>query len=162
MFRQMRRHRQALSQEECVSVLHRASSGVLAVLGDEDYPYAVPVSFVFHKDKIYFHSALEGHKIDAIQRHAKVSFCVIDQDTVVPEKFTTHFRSVIAFGKAYVVQDAAEKLESIQALADKYSPGQLRRDEEIQGSLQRMHMVCIAIDRLTGKQAIELMKKAGE
>ena len=72
---------------------------VLALLGDNDYPYAVPISYVYDDGKVYFHSAKSGHKIDAIQRTAKASFCVIDEDLVVPEEYTTYFRSVIAFGR---------------------------------------------------------------
>lgn len=106
----MRRKKQLLTEEESVAILEKMTSGVLAVLGDDDYPYAVPISYIYHEGKIYFHSALAGHKIDAISRHNKVSFCVIEKDEIVPEKFTTHFRSVIAFGKADFVDDEAEKI----------------------------------------------------
>jgi len=98
MFREMRRFRQALSQDDCAEVLRRNSSGVLAVSGDDGYPYAVPLSYVYAGSKLYFHCAPVGHKIDAIEKNSKVSFCVIDKDEVVPEKYTTYFRSVILFG----------------------------------------------------------------
>ena len=77
MFREMRRKKQALSQEACSVVLEKGTSGVLAVSGDNDYPYAVPLSYVYDGEKIYFHCAKSGHKLDAIQKNQKVSFCVI-------------------------------------------------------------------------------------
>ena len=109
MFREMRRKRQALSASEVAEILHRGTSGVLALLGDEEYPYAVPLSYVYDEGKLYFHSATSGHKIDAAERSAKASFCVIDQDSIRPEKYTT-FRSVIVFGRIRVITD--EKKES--------------------------------------------------
>lgn len=80
----MRRKRQQLSNEEAVSILNRSTSGTLALLGDNDYPYAVPISFVYADGRIYFHSALAGHKVDAIRHCDKASFCVIDKDDVHP------------------------------------------------------------------------------
>ena len=82
----------------CEAVLSRGSHGVLALAGDEGYPYAVPISYVYEGGKLYFHCAKSGHKLDAIARCPKASFCVVDQDQVVPQEYTTYFRSVIAFG----------------------------------------------------------------
>lgn len=96
-FREMRRKRQLLSDEESIRILKTATAGTLALLGDEDYPYAVPLSYVYNDGRLYFHSALNGHKIDAIRKYDKASFCVIEKDEVRPEKYTTFFRSVIAF-----------------------------------------------------------------
>ena len=94
IFREMRRKKQELSRQEIADILHKGTSGVLALLGDNDYPYAVPISYVYDDGKIYFHSAKSGHKIDAIQRTEKASFCVIDKDLVVPEEYTTYNRSI--------------------------------------------------------------------
>ena len=87
MFREMRRNGQELPLEECTAILNRGTSGVLALSGDDNYPYAVPVSYAYDGYKLYFHCAKSGHKIDAIRRNAKASFCVIDQDLVVPEEY---------------------------------------------------------------------------
>ena len=84
MFREMRRKKQSLPAEECVDILRRMLHGTLALLGDEGYPYAVPVSYVYADGKIYFHSALAGHKVDAIARDGRVSFSVVEQDDVKP------------------------------------------------------------------------------
>ena len=80
-FRNMRRKCQQLSNEESIAILEKATAGTLALLGDDDYPYAVPISYVYHVGKLYFHSALTGHKVDAIRKCDKASFCVIEHLT---------------------------------------------------------------------------------
>ena len=87
MFREMRRKKQALPKEDCAAILNRGTSGVLALAGDNDYPYAVPISYVYDGEKLYFHCAKSGHKLDAICRNPKASFCVIDQDQIVSEEY---------------------------------------------------------------------------
>lgn len=108
MFREMRRKQQQLSPRENDEILRRCTSGVLAVAGDGGYPYAVPLSYVYQDGKLWFHGAVTGHKLDAVLQNDKVSFCVIDQDEVVPEKLTSAYRSVIVFGRARVLEDEAE------------------------------------------------------
>ncbi len=160
-FRPMRRIRQQLPMEEAEEILTSATAGVLAVSGDNGYPYAVPISYVYANGKIYFHSALHGHKIDAIRSNSKVSLCVIDKDDIVPQKFTTYFRSVIAFGKARIIEDEAEKMSALRLLATRYSDDTVTptmTDKEIAGGFNRLLMVEIAIEHLTGKEAIELVK----
>ena len=158
MFREMRRKKQNLSNDKITDILHRGTSGVLAVFGDDGYPYAVPLSYVYHDSKIYFHCAKTGHKLDGIKRNNKVSFCVIDQDQVVPGKYTTYFRSVILFGKARILEDEMEKREAIEILAKKYSPDDLQgRQKEIDKGLPAVCLVEIQIDHISGKEAIELV-----
>lgn len=160
MFREMRRSGQMLSQEECEDVLVRGTAGVLAVLGDGEYPYAVPLSYVYEGGKIYFHSADSGHKIDGIRRHAKASFCVIDQDRVVPEEYTTYYRSVIAFGQARVIEDAEEERKAITALGEKYYPADsaAHRDEVIGKASKTLCLLEFCVEHMTGKEAKELVK----
>lgn len=157
MFREMRRKNQLLTDEECIEILNSSTSGTLALLGDNDYPYSVPISYVYNDGKLYFHSALTGHKIDAINMHSKASFCVIAQDKVVPEKYTTYFRSVIAFGKICVIDNDAKKLRAIEILAEKYSPQLAEgRKKEIEDNFSRMCMIELDIEHMTGKEAKEL------
>ncbi len=155
MFRDMRRSKQSLSLEDTVAVMDRCTNGVLACFGDEDYPYAVPLSYVYFKEKIYFHSAKAGHKIDAIMKNPKVSFSVVDEDKVVSEKYTTYFRSVIAFGKARIVE-GKERLDAFNALVEKYSGDQPEesKHKEIVGC-SKAHIIAIDIEHITGKEAIE-------
>ena len=159
-FREMRRKRQQLSEEESIGILQRATSGTLALLGDNGYPYAIPISYVYSDGKLYFHSALSGHKVDAIRNYDKASFCVIDKDDVKPEKYTTFFRSVIAFGKIHIIEDETEKLEAAKLLGDRYNPNQGEAlQKEIESGLSRMLAIRFDIEHLTGKEAIELVKQ---
>lgn len=159
MFREMRRKKQQLTEAECIEILERNTSGVLAVSGDDNYPYAVPLSYVSDPKKIYFHCAKSGHKLDAIRRNCKASFCVIDQDLVIPAEYTTYFRSVIVFGKMRVIQDEQEKRTAIEKLAIKYAP-----DDSVAGRQQAIEKewapLCVlemSIEHMTGKEAIELV-----
>ena len=159
-FRQMRRKRQQLTQEESIVILQKATAGTLALLGDDDYPYAVPISYVYNEGKIYFHSALNGHKVDAIRKYDKASFCVIEQDDVQPEKYTTFFRSVIAFGRIHIIEDEKEKLEIVRMLGNRYNPNQDDAlQKEIESGLSRLLAIRFDIEHLTGKEAIELVKQ---
>ena len=159
-FRAMRRKRQQLSEEESIEILRKATAGTLALLGDNGYPYAVPISYVYADGKLYFHSALSGHKIDAIRNCNKASFCVIDKDDVQPAKYTTFFRSVIAFGRIHIIEDEQEKLETARLLGDRYNPNQEEAlQKELEKGLSRMLMIRLDIEHLTGKQAIELVKR---
>jgi hypothetical protein len=134
--------------------------GVLGVSGDDDYPYTVPVNYAYEDGKIYFHSAKTGHKLDGIQRNSKVSFCVIDRDDVVAEEFTSYFRSAIAFGRAGVVTDDAMKRHALELLARKYSPGlEAEGAAVIRDEWKNVSIVEIVIEHVTGKEAIELVKK---
>ena len=102
MFREMRRSKQQMSEDAANAILKSATSGVLSLLGDDGYPYGVPISYVYEEGKLYFHSALSGHKVDAVRNYDKASFTVIVQDDIVPEKYTTLYRSVIAFGCVHI------------------------------------------------------------
>lgn len=160
MFREMRRKKQALSVEDTIKVLTKGTSGVLALSGDDGYPYAVPMSYVYCDSKIFFHCAQTGHKIDAIKNNHKASFCVIDEDTIVPEEYTTYFRSVIVFGKMRILQEPTEKRKALEVLAAKYSPDQVQgREEEIEGSFDRVGVLELCIEYMSGKEAIELVKQ---
>ena len=159
MIRKMRRFQQLLSYDDCISILKKGTSGVLAVIGDDEYPYTVPLSYVYYDGKIFFHSALSCHKVDGINNNNKVSFCVIDQDIVVPEKYTTCYRSVIIFGKARVLENDEAKRRAIEILAEKYSPDhQDGRMKEIEQSFSHFCMIELTIEHMTGKEAMELVR----
>ena len=159
MFREMRRKKQKLSKEECERILYDGTSGVLALHGDDGYPYTVPISYVYDGEKLWFHSAKSGHKIDAVLKNDKASFCVIDQDQIVPEEYTTYFRSVIAFGRIHIAEDYTEKRSAIEKLALKYSPDDTdeNREKAIEREWKPLCMLEMEIEHLSGKQAIELV-----
>jgi nitroimidazol reductase NimA-like FMN-containing flavoprotein (pyridoxamine 5'-phosphate oxidase superfamily) len=158
MFRDMRRINQLLSKEDTDAIMNRCTNGVLACCGDDDYPYAVPVSFVCHSENINFHLAKSGHKIDAIEKNPKVSFAVIDEDRIVSKEYTSYFRSVIAFGRARMVE-GEERLEAFRALVEKYSGDQPEeaKHKEITGCTNAC-IVAIDVDHITGKEAIEFVR----
>ena len=161
MMREMRRFKQALTREQCDEILNRGTSGVLAVAGEGGWPYAVPLSYVWTAGRLFFHFAPAGHKLDAIRREERVSFCVTGRDQVVPEEYTTYYRSVIVFGRARVVDSPEEKRRAIEALCGKYRPGfPEAMAAEIDGSWERFLMVELVPERVTGKQARELMGQA--
>lgn len=158
-FREMRRSRQQLSYEESIAILQKATAGTLALLGDGDYPYAVPISYVYDDGKLYFHSALTGHKVDAIRKCDKASFCVIERDDVQPERYTTFYRSVIAFGRIHIVENEEEKLSFARMLGNRYNPNDEERlQKELGKGFSRMLMIRFDIEHLTGKEAIELAR----
>lgn len=160
MFREMRRKKQALTPEECAAVLAQGTSGVLALSGSGGYPYAVPLSYVFDGNRLYFHCARAGHKLDAIRQNNRASFCVVGQDQIVPEEYTTYFRSVIAFGTIRILVDTSEKRAAIEKLAVKYAPDDTNehRSQMIDRDWAPLCMLEMTIEHMTGKEAIELKK----
>ena len=158
--REMRRKNQLLSVEETVAIFERGSYGVLALAGDDGYPYALPISYVYCDKKLYFHSAKSGHKIDAVKSCEKASFCVVDKNQIVAEEYTTYFRSAIAFGKIRILEEEEEKKAALMKLAMKYS-GVMGEDgcrAEMAKSFQAVAMIELNIEHMTGKEAIELVR----
>ena len=162
MFREMRRKNCVVSKEVAEKILREGDFGVLALSGDDGYNYAVPINYAVEGNKIYFHSAKTGHKIDAIRNNEKVSFCVVDRHEVVAEEFTTYFTSAIAFGRIKIIEDNADpdKLRGLELLADKYSSSASpeRRAKEL-GRLSALVVLVMTIEHLTGKAARELVKR---
>lgn len=159
----MRRRRQALSREECLAALDRTTSGVLA-LWDEarGVPYQVPLSHARRGDVLVFHCAVAGHKLDlaraAQAAGAPASYCVVDADDVVPEEFTTYFRSVVCTGRLRVVDDPEAVREDLEALGERFWPGHpAELAAEIDGSVGRVLALELALEEVSGKQARELV-----
>lgn len=158
-FRPMRRKRQQLTRQECEAILAKATAGTLALLGDGGYPYSLPISFVYHDGRIFFHSALKGHKIDAIRACDKASFSVIDRDEVRGKEYTTYFRSVVCFGRIHIIDDDDEKMAAVRLLGNRYNPGDGEAlAAEIRKSFKAMCMIVLDIEHMTGKEAIELVR----
>ena len=163
MFREIRYTKQKLSEEECVKILEKGSSGVLSLLSDDGYPYGVPISYVYHDSVLYFHGNRTGHKIDAIRNCEKASFCVIEKDQVIPSELTTYYRSVIAFGKVRILEEEAEKRKALLFLAGKYAPGSDEFSKAyVEKQLARTCVIECSVEHMTGKQAIELVQTGGK
>lgn len=161
MFKEMRRNTQLLHPQATISILENATCGVLAVIGEDGYPYSVPLSYVYDNGKIYFHCARQGHKIDAIKANPKASFCVIAQDDVIPEKYTTLYRSAIVFGTIKILQDEKEILETITKLAVKYHSGasETDRNQEISRCMNSLLMLEMSVEHMSGKASKEIIEK---
>ncbi len=158
MFPEMRRKKQQLSNEETEEILRRGSHGVLALLGNEGWPYALPISYVYDEGRLYFHCAAAGHKLEAIAREPRASLCVVDMDEVIPELFTTAYRSAIAFGRLRVLEDREEIVRALEALCGKYSPG-LDTAEEIKKYLNNVCVLEMNVEHVSGKEGLELVRR---
>ena len=163
MFRKMRRIRQQLPEEEVTAIMERNAEGVLSLLGDDGYPYGVPVNYVWYEGKIYFHAAIAGHKKDAMENHEKVCFTVIDTHEVLSRDRATRYRSVIAFGHARFITDPDEKRKALQIFGYKHA-GDFPEDveQEIETTMDRTLTVEITVDHITGKESKDLMLRRNQ
>lgn len=151
MFRKMRRIGQELSAEECMEILTNEPRGVLALLGDDDYPYAIPMSHVYVDGKIYFHGAQEGHKNDAVKKHSKASYCVMDKGVRAEDSWWYTFKSVIVFGKIRTLTDRNEKIDRLTYLGDKFFPTHEETVDEINRLLDRTEVFELTVEHMSGK-----------
>ena len=135
MFRKMRRFKQQVSDEKCVEILTNEPRGVLALYGENGYPYALPLDHLYDDGKLYFHCAAEGHKIDAIKEN----------------EWALNINSVIVFGKISFVTDTDEKVRILRLLGNKYNPNPQDVEREIEKFLQRVCILELSIDHMTGK-----------
>lgn len=154
-FREMRRCKQALTTEECKVILRTEKRGTLAVIGDGGWPYAVPLNYWYDEaaNKLYFHCAKAGHKLDAIQACDKVCFTVHDAGQSAGD-WSYYVKSVIVFGRARVVEDADVKLEKARQFGAKYFPTQEELAHELR-HIDRMELVEITVEHMTGKRVHE-------
>ena len=155
MFRPMRRNKQQADAAECGKILKKAKRGVLSVLGDGGYPYGVPMDFVYADGKIYFHSATEGHKIDALKNSDKVSFCVMNEGEIEPGEWWYRFSSVIVFGRLRVVEDEARRIDGFRKLGEKYFPEQEMITDEIEQYGKKALLLELRIEHMSGKTVRE-------
>jgi len=154
MFREMRRKDRQSDDALAVRILNEAVSGVLSVLGDDDYPYGVPVNFAYRDKCIYIHCFLEGHKIDAIRKHPKVCFTVTADEEVVRDQISTNYASVIIFGKAELIPppDNATRNAAFAAIIEKYVPGdEAVTSKYIEENKVRTNVIKIDVEHMTSK-----------
>ncbi len=157
MFRKMLRNRQELSEAECRTILRQEKRGVMAVLGDADYPYAVPLNHYYCEEdgKLYFHGGRQGHRIDAVKRHPKASFCVFDQGVRGEGDWALTFRSVIVFGHIEFVEDREKTCEIARALSLKFTRDTAYIEDEIARSGPRTLLFALVPEHMTGKRVRE-------
>ena len=153
MFRQMTRANQQLSSEECVEILKTQPRGVLSVLGDDDYPYGMPMNHWYSErdGKLYFHSGMHGHRPDAMKKHDKASFCVYDQGYRKEGEWSLRIRSVIVFGRLRVVDDPEIALDFIRCMSAKFTDDTEYVEREIAQAMDHTLIFALEPEHITGK-----------
>lgn len=152
MFREMRRKEKQLEQDIVDDILNKGEYGTLATIGDNGYPHSVPLSYEYFDGKIYFHGALEGKKLDDIRNNSKVSFSVVADTMIIPAKFSTEYKSVIAYGNAKVIE-GEEKKRVLMKFIEKYSMDFMDSGQKyVDKAAMKTVIVEITIEHMTGKE----------
>lgn len=153
MFRKMRRFKQEISKEECIEILTNEKRGVLSMLGDDGYPYGIPLNHYYDKNDncLYFHGAKEGHKIDAIKNCNKVSYCVYEKGIKKENHWSLNVRSVIIFGRMHFVENIDECIKIGKNIWWKFNQDEKELEEEIKHSSTRVLCLKLEIEHMTGK-----------
>lgn len=157
MFRPIRRKKREIPLEAAISLLEHERRGVLAMTGEDGYPYAVPLNFRYLKDenKIIFHSAKAGYKTECLTANPKVCFTVYGNVTVKDEPWAPNVQSAVIFGRCKPVEDRDRTLALVRLLAEKYYPNTALIDEEIAASGAAVRIYEIEIDHISGKEITE-------
>ena len=157
MFREVARVKQRLSREECVQILERELRGVLSVQGEDGYPYGMPMNHWYCPEdgKLYFHSGPTGHKIDAMKRCDKASFCVLDGGSREEGEWWLRFNSVVVFGRLRIVADHEKALEISRRLSRKFTSDEAYIEHEIRHSGPAVLCFALEIEHMTGKHVTE-------
>ena len=159
MFREMRRFKQQISEEACIRILKEQPRGVLSMLGDDDYPYGIPLDHWYCEEngRLYFHCAKVGHKLDAVRKHDKVSYCVMDQGFRRDDDWALSFKSVVVFGRIRVVDEAEDELKRKVAvgLCRKFTDDEAFLQKELKHALPRAAFMELTPVHMTGKSVNE-------
>ena len=151
MFRKMRRFKQQISEEECIRILKEQPRGVLSMIGDDGYPYGIPLDHWYSGNKLYFHGAKVGHKTDAITAFDKVSYCVMDEGFRRDGEWALNIKSVVVFGRIRVVEDEAKKREICTTLVRKFTDDEEYLQKELTNAFPRVNCLELTIEHMTGK-----------
>ena len=153
MFREMRRFKQQISNEECIEILKNELRGVLSVLGDDGYPYGMPMDHWYCEEdgKLYFHGAKEGHKLDSIKACDKVSYCVYDEGYRKDGEWSLNINSVIIFGRMKLVEDPEKAKEICTHLCRKFTDDEEYLQKELKNALPRVQCLELTPEHMTGK-----------
>ena len=147
----MRRNARQLSSDKTIEILEKGNFGVLSTVDKEGQPYGVPLNYVYHQGVIYFHCAKEGYKLMNLSQNPRVSFCVVEQSTLLPEQLSTDYVSAIAFGVARQIQ-GQEKLKALHLLILHLAPNHIEKGENaISSQLEQTAVVKINVDLISGK-----------
>ncbi len=153
MFRKMRRFKQQISDSECIEILKNTKRGVLSIIGDDGYPYGLPMNHWYCEEdgKIYFHGAKEGHKIDAVKACDKVSYCVYDEGYRREGEWALNIKSVITFGRIKLVEDEEKAKAICMAITGKFTDDEEFIQKELTNAFPRVQCLEITLEHMTGK-----------
>lgn len=157
MFRELTRKNQALTMEECVQILNTQTRGVLAVNGDDGYPYAMPMNHWYNEadGKIYFHCGKVGHRLDALKRDARVSFCVYDRGERESGQWALKVKSVVVFGKIAIVDEMDRIVDVSRKLSYKFTRDDAYIDNEIAKYAPATLLLELTVEHICGKRVTE-------
>ena len=157
MFRELVRKNKQLSEEECIKLLTEETRGVLSVLGDDDYPYGMPMNHWYNPEdgKLYFHCGNIGHRLEALRKHNKVSFCVYDSGIKEDDHWAYKVKSVIVFGKIEIIDDMDRIIDVTTKLSYKFIQDDEYIKGEIESSAHRTLLLCLDMEHICGKLVTE-------
>ncbi len=157
MFRPIRRKEKEIGMQAAKELLHSARRGVLAVNGDDGYPYGIPINYLYDEENetILFHGSCAGHKAEAINRCDKVCFTVVSGETVKEEAWAPYLKSVVVFGRCHPVEERETAMAAVKRFAMKYYPDEQTADEEIRRSGRAVRMYAIKIEHISAKEIQE-------
>ena len=152
-FREMRRFKQQLSKEECFEILRSAPRGVIAMNGENGYPYAVTINQYYDESdgKIYFHGAMQGKKVELLAKNNKICFTTTDEGHIEEGDWANTFKSVVCLGRVEEVNDKEKIYNQLRRLAEGFYPSPESIEKEIESAGSRVKMYVISIDHMTGK-----------
>lgn len=157
MFRELVRKNKQLSNESCIELLKTETRGVLSVLGDDDYPYGMPMNFWYNEEdgNIYFHCGNIGHRLEALQKHNKVSFCIFDQGYKEENEWAYKVKSVIIFGKIEIIDDMEQITDIVTKLSYRFVQDDEYIKEEIRLHGHRTLLMKLTPEHMCGKLVTE-------
>ena len=157
MFRELARKNKQISDEECIKILKEETRGVLSVLGDDDYPYGMPMNHWYNEEdgKIYFHCGKVGHRLDALKKHDKVSFCVYDEGYRNDGEWALNIKSVIVFGRMKVVEDLNKVVDISEKLSHKFTRDDAYIKEEVEKYARQTLLLELTPEHICGKMVTE-------
>lgn len=157
MFREMNRKKQQLTEAQCVEILKGQLRGVLCVLGDEGYPYGTPINHYYSEEDghLYFHSARKGHRVDAMRRCDKASFCVYNEGFRKSGDWALTIDSVVVFGRLKEVEDHEKALDISRRLSYKFTRDEEYIEDEVRRSGPGVLVFELIPEHMTGKRVNE-------
>ncbi len=157
MFRPLLRSKQQIGTEECIQILKDQKRGVLSMIGDDGYPYGIPLNHLYCEEDghLYFHCGKEGHKLDAIAKCDKVSYCVHDEGTRIEGQWPLHFRSVVVFGRMHIVDDPDRMRDICIKLTRKFTDDENYLNMEMERAFHRVLCLELVPEHISGKRVTE-------